>query len=55
MLRVFEKHNVSFVAVTQQFSTSTSLGRLTLNILLLFAQFESARQDLGCTSQGAVS
>ena len=40
MLSQFEKHNVSFVAVTQQFNTSTSLGRLTLNILLSFAQFE---------------
>jgi site-specific DNA recombinase len=40
MLSVFEKHRVSFVAVTQQFNTSTSLGRLTLNILLSFAQFE---------------
>jgi site-specific DNA recombinase len=40
MLSVFEKHHVSFVAVTQQFNTSTSLGRLTLHILLSFAQFE---------------
>jgi site-specific DNA recombinase len=40
MLSTFEKHQVSFVAVTQQFNTSTSLGRLTLNILLSFAQFE---------------
>jgi site-specific DNA recombinase len=40
MLSVFEKHKVSFAAVTQQFNTSTSLGRLTLNILLSFAQFE---------------
>jgi len=40
MLSVFDQHNVSFVAVTQQFNTSTSLGRLTLNILLSFAQFE---------------
>jgi site-specific DNA recombinase len=40
VLSVFEKHGVSFVAVTQQFNTSTSLGRLTLNILLSFAQFE---------------
>jgi site-specific DNA recombinase len=40
MLSLFEKHRVSFVAVTQQFNTSTSLGRLTLNILLSFAQFE---------------
>jgi DNA invertase Pin-like site-specific DNA recombinase len=40
MLSIFEKHNVSFVAVAQQFNTSTSLGRLTLNILLSFAQFK---------------
>jgi site-specific DNA recombinase len=40
ILSQFEKRNVSFVAVTQQFNTSTSLGRLTLNILLSFAQFE---------------
>jgi site-specific DNA recombinase len=40
MLSLFEEHKVSFVAVTQQFNTSTSLGRLTLNILLSFAQFE---------------
>jgi site-specific DNA recombinase len=40
ILSLFEKHHVSFVAVTQQFNTSTSLGRLTLNILLSFAQFE---------------
>jgi site-specific DNA recombinase len=40
MLSLFEKQKVSFVAVTQQFNTSTSLGRLTLNILLSFAQFE---------------
>jgi DNA invertase Pin-like site-specific DNA recombinase len=37
---VLDKHNVSFVAVTQQFNTSTSMGRLTLNVLLSFAQFE---------------
>ena len=40
MLSIFEKNQVSFVAVTQQFNTSTSWGRLTLNILLSFAQFE---------------
>jgi site-specific DNA recombinase len=37
---VFERHNVTFVSVTQQFNTTTSMGRLTLNILLSFAQFE---------------
>ncbi len=36
----FERHNVSFVSVTQAFNTTTSMGRLTLNILLSFAQFE---------------
>ena len=35
-----DKHNVSFVSVTQQFNTTTSMGRLTLNVLLSFAQFE---------------
>ena len=37
---VFDKHNASFVSITQQFNTTTSMGRLTLNILLSFAQFE---------------
>src|SRR5215471_6380020 len=37
----FDKQGVSFVSVTQQFNTTTSMGRLTLNVLLLsFAQFE---------------
>ena len=36
----FEKRNVSFVSVTQAFNTTTSMGRLTLNVLLSFAQFE---------------
>src|SRR5262249_13925627 len=36
----FEKHGVSFVSVTQQFNTATSMGRLVLNVLLSFAQFE---------------
>jgi DNA invertase Pin-like site-specific DNA recombinase len=40
MMTLFDKHNVSFVSVTQQFNTTTSMGRLTLNILLSFAQFE---------------
>ena len=37
---LFDQHGVSFVSVTQQFNTSTSMGRLTLNVLLSFAQFE---------------
>jgi site-specific DNA recombinase len=36
----FDQRSVSFVSVTQQFNTTSSLGRLTLNILLSFAQFE---------------
>ena len=36
----FDKHQVSFVSVTQQFNTTSSMGRLTLNVLLSFAQFE---------------
>jgi site-specific DNA recombinase len=40
IIGAFEEHNISFVSVTQQFNTTNSLGRLTLNILLSFAQFE---------------
>ncbi|KVC62673.1 recombinase [Burkholderia ubonensis] len=40
MVDVFERQGVSFVSVTQQFNTTTSMGRLMLNILLSFAQFE---------------
>lgn len=40
MVEVFERFGVSFVSVTQQFNTTTSMGRLMLNILLSFAQFE---------------
>jgi site-specific DNA recombinase len=40
MIEVFDAHGVSFVSVTQQFNTTTSMGRLTLNVLLSFAQFE---------------
>lgn len=40
LLEFLEQHNVAFVSVTQHFNTQTSMGRLTLNILLSFAQFE---------------
>ncbi len=40
LVDVFDRHAVSFVSVTQQFNTTTSMGRLTLNVLLSFAQFE---------------
>lgn len=42
IIEIFDAHSVSFVAVTQQFSTTSSMGRLTLHILLSFAQFECA-------------
>jgi DNA invertase Pin-like site-specific DNA recombinase len=40
MVEIFDAHHVSFVSITQQFNTTTSMGRLTLNVLLSFAQFE---------------
>lgn len=40
IIDIFDKHKTSFVSITQQFNTTTSMGRLTLNILLSFAQFE---------------
>ena len=40
IIDIFDKHETSFVSITQQFNTTTSMGRLTLNILLSFAQFE---------------
>jgi DNA invertase Pin-like site-specific DNA recombinase len=40
LVEVFDTHGVSFVSVTQQFNTTSSMGRLTLNVLLSFAQFE---------------
>jgi DNA invertase Pin-like site-specific DNA recombinase len=38
LVELFDKHGVSFVSVTQQFNTTNSMGRLTLNVLLSFAQ-----------------
>lgn len=40
LIQMFDKHKVSFVSVTQQFNTASSMGRLVLNVLLSFAQFE---------------
>jgi site-specific DNA recombinase len=40
LVELFDAHGVSFVSVTQQFNTTSSMGRLTLNVLLSFAQFE---------------
>lgn len=40
MIEVFERKQIAFVSTTQQFNTATSMGRLVLNVLLSFAQFE---------------
>ena len=40
LVQIFDQNEVTFVSVTQSFNTTTSMGRLTLNILLSFAQFE---------------
>jgi site-specific DNA recombinase len=45
MVELFDAHGISFVAVTQLFNTTTSMGRLTLNVLLSFAQFEREVTD----------
>jgi DNA invertase Pin-like site-specific DNA recombinase len=47
LVEVFDRNNVTFVSVTQSFNTTTSMGRLTLNILLSLAQFE--REVIGRT------
>jgi DNA invertase Pin-like site-specific DNA recombinase len=49
---LFDAHDVSFVSVTQQFNTTTSMGRLTLNVLLSFAQFERQAKVAGETFSG---
>jgi DNA invertase Pin-like site-specific DNA recombinase len=46
LVKTFDAYNVTFVSVTQSFRTTTSMGRLTLNILLSFVQFE--REVIGC-------
>src|SRR3981189_2375234 len=40
LVELFDRHGVSFVSITQSFNTTSSMGRLTLNVLLSFAQFE---------------
>ena len=40
LMETFDKHRIAFVSVTQQFNTASSMGRLVLNVLLSFAQFE---------------
>src|SRR5215510_1133482 len=66
LVELFEAHSVSFVSVTQQFNTTTSMGRLTLNVLLSFAQFErevtaerirdiASRSPLSATTQSGAA
>lgn len=45
IIEIFDKHNASFVSITQHFNTTTSMGRLTLNILLSFAQLKGKLQE----------
>src|ERR1700731_3146558 len=45
LVEIFDAEGVSFVSVTQQFNTTSSMGRLTLNVLLSFAQFEREAVD----------
>ena len=40
LVEIFDAHKVTLVSVTQQFNTTTSMGRLTLNVILSFAQYE---------------
>jgi len=60
MVELFDTRSVSFVSVTQAFNTTTSMGRLTLNVLLSFAQFEREvtgeriRDKIGVQGQGHV-
>ena len=51
LVEIFDARSVSFVAVTQQFNTTTSMGRLTLNVLLSFAQFEREVSVGACARQ----
>ena len=46
MVEIFERHSVSFVAVTQNINSGTSMGRLMLNVLLSFAPFERDRKSV---------
>jgi site-specific DNA recombinase len=60
LVEVFDRRNVSFVSITQQFNTTTSMGRPTLNSLLSFAQFEreltaTQRQETHANDRSSVS
>jgi site-specific DNA recombinase len=65
LMAVFDEHQVAFVSVTQLFNTATSMGRLILNVLLSFAQFEreliserirdrALARPTGCATRGGV-
>jgi Resolvase, N terminal domain len=51
LVELFDQHRVSFVSVTQSFNTTSSMGRLTLNVLLSFAQFEREVIGSGCATR----
>ena len=54
LVEVFDRRGVSFVSITQQFNTTTSMGRLTLNILLSFAQSQPETSAAGAFSWSKV-
>jgi hypothetical protein len=54
LVEVFDRTGVSFVSVTQQFNTTTSMGRLTLNILLSFAQYADCKIMQSRTAKATV-
>ena len=55
LVELFDAHSVSFVSVTQSFNTTNSMGRLTLNVLLSFAQFATLTRSVHDSSHPRVS
>jgi hypothetical protein len=51
LVEVFDRRGVSFVSITQQFNTTTSMGRLTLNVLLSFAQLSARSLASVCATR----
>jgi DNA invertase Pin-like site-specific DNA recombinase len=54
IMEIFEKYHVSFVSITQEFNSATSMGRLVLNMLLSFAQFERELSGVRARRSSAV-
>jgi DNA invertase Pin-like site-specific DNA recombinase len=54
LVELLDEHEVSFISVTQAFNTTTSMGRLTLNMLLSFAQFERIRDKVAASKKRGI-